>query len=59
MGEEGGGVEADAVMVAVSVFTATGILDSPAETVDVAVATAPPATAVQAKRKAETPYRPS
>ena len=45
--------------VVVDVSTATGMLDEPAEIVDVAVATAPSATVSHAKRTAETPFGPS
>ena len=41
--------------VVVDVSTATGMLDEPAEVVDVAVATAPSPTFSHAKRTAETP----
>lgn len=43
----------------VGVPTATGMLDEPAETVDVAVAVAPPATWSHAKMTAGTPSGPS
>lgn len=44
--------------VVVGVSTATGMLDEPAETVDVAVATAPSAALLHAKRIARTPSAP-
>lgn len=45
--------------VVVGVSAATGILDKPAETVEVAVAAFPPAASVQAKITAGTPSGPS
>ena len=41
------------------VFAATGIVDEPAVTVEVAVATAPPATAEHANKTAGIPFGPS
>lgn len=51
------GVPRDRIVVGVS--TATGMLDEPAETVDVAIAAAPPATFSHVKRTAGTPFGPS
>lgn len=45
--------------VVVGAPPATGILEEPAEAVEVAVALVPPVTPVHAKRNAETPSGPS
>ena len=51
------GVPPDELVVVVS--PATGILDEPAETVDVAVAVTPPAALLQVNKTAGTPFGPS